>query len=176
MSSALTKITIVAIVCACLPAKADELTPAEKAAQDYCIETISIGTTLEQFQKRFPHAQCRRSDRSVGTSRWSTSLSGKQSLIVSFFEGRVYILGTWLHSETIQSIGGVDVLVRRLEDTFGSPTSDDRDSSPVWHFPKVGRMIVLHIGDGEDAVVGVTDMAAEWHVLEKRESQLDLGF
>ncbi len=72
--------------------KREELTKEELAARDFSFQGVGIGTTREDFLKKFPNAQLQAEDKTNLTPNYLVALNGGQFLGGEFFEGRLYVL------------------------------------------------------------------------------------
>lgn len=166
-------IVILVAACACSVATADE---AADTARDFSYDTITFGTTLEDFQKKFPIALLTDADKSNGTKTYLTKTSDDRIFHVNFFHGKAYRLCIMFDSDAITKIGGASVLKNKMVETFGVPTRTV-DGRAVWELPAVNRRVGI-VAIPDHGMVGFyfADTKVEVQVNKEQVKNLDLGF
>ena len=163
-----------AILCVCWPISAEELTKEELAARDFSFQGVGIGTTREDFLKKFPNAQLQAEDKTNLTPNYLVALNGGQFLGGEFFEGRLYVLSISFPEDMLEGVGGKPVFERKLTDTFGSSPSKVNESY-CWEFPNVSRRLA-YSRDDSVTLLCLVDTAANERRISAQASKLDIGF
>ena len=166
-------ITILTILCVCSLANAGELTSAEKAAQAFSYQNIRIGTTLNEFRRRFPSAFLNTLDKTSVTRKY-VILGGDRTVQVTSFRGKIYDICLLYNSDALSKIGGRSVLEKKLVNTFGRPNTSTGHVI-VWEFPNIQRAVAGIFMDGY-ASITVFDTAVSKQVEAAKVEKLDLGF
>lgn len=167
--------TCLIILCACGSARAGDLTSAEIAARDYSFQGVTIGTTKEDFVKRFPNAKSQVSERAHVTGMYAALKGREQYLLVEFYQGKVYYMGLTFSPVMLTRIGGRSVLESKITDTLGFPNSVKGNMS-YWEFPKVHRKVGYRQSIDGSSTLLVIDTAVDKRRREAQTRDLDIGF
>ena len=156
-------IAVLAILFSCPPVNGEDLTDAEIAARDFTYQGVGIGTTLQEFKIRFPDARLVESDKSFMTSEYSVRFEDSDDvpkfIIATFFRGKMYTISISFNCNMLPKIGGVSVVHKKMEDTFGLfEISPGEPPFCKWVFPRVHRIVWYGIGFSADVLADGTKL------------------
>jgi hypothetical protein len=169
-------ITCLAVLCVGWSVNAEELRKQELAARDFSYQGVGIGTTCEDFLKKFPNAQLLQDDKTGVTSKYVIIESDGRLWTVEFFSGKAYLITVVFPKEVLAGVGGTPVLEKKLTDTFGSSTSKV-GKMIIWEFPNVFRRFGYSSDDDTTMpVITLIDTAANDQRVDVQARKLDMGF
>jgi hypothetical protein len=169
-------VTSLAVLCVCWSASAEDLSKQETAARNFSYQGVSIGTTTEDFLKKFPNAQLEEVDKTNVTRAYGARESDGRQVKVEFFSGKIYALTVYFPPDMLSGIGGKPVFEKKLTDTFG--TSPSREGNYCkWAFPRVNRRLMYWWWDDDnDATISIIDTVANDQRITIQAGKLDIGF
>ena len=162
-------VTSLAVLCVCWSVRAEDLSKQEMAARNFSYQGVGIGTTTEDFLKKFPTAQLEEADKTNVTPAYSAHESDGRQVKVEFFRGKVYVITVYFPPDMLSGIGGRSVFEKKLTDTFGSTPSYE-EKHCKWAFPKVNRRLMYCWWDDDnDATISMIDTVANDQRIKTRQ-------
>ena len=137
---------------------ANDLSPEEIEARDFCYKSVGIGTSLEKFQEDFPNIRVYANQAGPETASCVIRPTTTRAIIVEFFRGQVYNLKVIIQSDEVAKIGGANVIVEKLKQQFGPSNDTFEDGDLNWYFPSIYRDVYFTTEDPEFVMLSVTDM------------------
>ena len=176
-------LTLASVLFSTVLTVADEVPKLDKkevTARDFSFEKTKLGTTLEEFKKRYPDAREVESDKKLGTVLLGQQAESAHICGYAFFDGKLYEMRIAYNSKDIEKMGGFTVLTDRLVSKFGKAHDGKVEEDPfkvkmVWEFPNADRFIVLNVDD-ELARLDVTDIKLYGELNEKQKKAAKTGF
>jgi len=196
-----TRRTLLMALCACVlissPAWSQDATLSkhELAARDFKFErTTPLGASYEEVKKRYPGMlylkEQSNPDRKVKCYGMSRALDAKpaacSTTVFFFHEEKIYMTLMVYDGDDLSRIGsttqnGLDVLLKKVIEKFGSTNYDYLDGDQVeeftWKFPMVKREVYFKVSIKDQKVyLRVSDTEAVSAIKKKAEEAADTGF
>jgi hypothetical protein len=154
---------------------------ATDAISAFKFDGIPLGTSIADFQRRFPKAtvNAAQTDDKIGIRSYIVAnAKGADGADFKFFKGRLYSIEVYYFWPRINNLGGIEAFAGRIRHQFG-PEDDfrevDEEQSLIWNRPESARraqMAVMKAGVG----MAVIDTRTEAAVNDAKAAAGDIGF
>jgi hypothetical protein len=164
------------------PVTRAKLSDEARAAREFTFEKTALGSSLDDFKKRYPNAAERESDHNVGHVLLIANAESATVCGYAFFENRLYQMRVIYSAEAIDKLGGINTFMDRLKKKFGpyNPSDFVVENDPfkaniVWRFKDADRQVEL-IVNKEFVRLDVTDTKLLAGLKTKRAKSAKTGF
>jgi len=152
---------------------------AEDKLANFTFEGVSLSSSLNDFQRRYPSAEfdAKHSDATVDIKSYMVlPTKTADAAVYCFYQNVLYQIYIIYFPDTIEKMGGMGAVIDKLKNTFGLADNVDKQEGntiATWERPESHRRVDFSVIPKKSAGFTVVDTAIESEIQKRRGQLID---